>query len=161
MNRIARFFFIFALSTLALPVYAEPIKGPLSDTEKRNLAQMPRGVILMWNRTVVPEGWAICDGTNGTPDLKQRFVRGTTDPKETGNTAGNDQITLSISGTTSNSAESNGDPWGWSDDARRDLTPQASGLGHTHRFSGSASQTILPSHTVILFIMKVKAPGRS
>jgi hypothetical protein len=23
----------------------------------------------------IPDGWAICDGTNGTPDLRGRFIR--------------------------------------------------------------------------------------
>ncbi len=39
---------------------------------------IPRGVILLWSGTIddVPSGWAFCDGTNGTPNLKGRFVVG-------------------------------------------------------------------------------------
>lgn len=39
-------------------------------------AAIPSGVIVMWSgsTTSVPSGWALCDGTNGTPDLKDRFV---------------------------------------------------------------------------------------
>ncbi len=39
---------------------------------------LPRGVIVMWSGdpSAVPEGWALCDGTNGTPDLSGRFVVG-------------------------------------------------------------------------------------
>ncbi|MFP2925255.1 hypothetical protein ACLESO_08555 [Pyxidicoccus sp. 3LG] len=39
---------------------------------------VPSGVILMWhgNPDTVPEGWAVCDGTNGTPDLRNRFIVG-------------------------------------------------------------------------------------
>ncbi|MCK5601717.1 tail fiber protein, partial [Candidatus Pacearchaeota archaeon] len=35
-----------------------------------------QGMIVMWSgiNTNVPDGWAICDGTNGTPDLRNRFV---------------------------------------------------------------------------------------
>lgn len=35
-----------------------------------------KGMILMWSGTGsnVPEGWALCDGTLGTPDLQLRFV---------------------------------------------------------------------------------------
>lgn len=36
---------------------------------------IPRGCILAWNGTTAPSGWAICDGTNGTPDLRGRFIR--------------------------------------------------------------------------------------
>ena len=37
---------------------------------------MPSGVIVSWygTETNCPEGWAICDGTNGTPDLRGRFI---------------------------------------------------------------------------------------
>ena len=37
---------------------------------------LPSGVILMWSGTVasIPAGFAFCDGQNGTPDLRDRFV---------------------------------------------------------------------------------------
>ena len=34
------------------------------------------GMILMFTGSTAPSGWAICDGTNGTPDLRDRFVVG-------------------------------------------------------------------------------------
>jgi microcystin-dependent protein len=37
---------------------------------------IPRGIISMWSGTVAPAGWAICDGTQGTPNLTGRFVVG-------------------------------------------------------------------------------------
>ena len=39
---------------------------------------VPRGIVAMWAGTVgsVPGGWALCDGTNGTPDLRERFILG-------------------------------------------------------------------------------------
>lgn len=37
---------------------------------------------------VAPEGWAICDGTNGTPDLRGVFIRGTDDIDEAGRGGG-------------------------------------------------------------------------
>lgn len=38
---------------------------------------LPRGSIIMWYGSTVPNGWTICDGSNGTPDLRGRFVVGT------------------------------------------------------------------------------------
>jgi len=35
---------------------------------------LPRGIIFAWNSAVAPPGWAICDGTQGTPNLKGRFI---------------------------------------------------------------------------------------
>jgi len=37
-------------------------------------AQFPSGAIVMWSGAIVPTGWAFCDGTSGTPDLRNRFV---------------------------------------------------------------------------------------
>jgi microcystin-dependent protein len=40
-----------------------------------NLNTVPRGSIIAFNSETAPSGWAICDGTNGTPDLRGRFIR--------------------------------------------------------------------------------------
>lgn len=39
---------------------------------------LPKGSILMWSgdTNTIPSGWAICDGRNGTPDMRDRFARG-------------------------------------------------------------------------------------
>ena len=39
---------------------------------------LPIGSIIIWSGTVasIPTGWQLCDGTNGTPDLRDRFVVG-------------------------------------------------------------------------------------
>ena len=39
---------------------------------------IPAGVIMLWSGSVasIPTGWVICDGTNSTPDLRDRFVVG-------------------------------------------------------------------------------------
>ena len=38
----------------------------------------PKGVIWLWSGSTenVPEGWALCNGENNTPDLRGRFVLG-------------------------------------------------------------------------------------
>ena len=57
---------------------------------------MPVGSIIMYNGKAeeIPSGWAICDGTNGTPNLIDRFILAST---YAGGTGGNSQITLSVS----------------------------------------------------------------
>lgn len=39
---------------------------------------VPRGVILMWTGDPArpPEGWALCDGNNGTPNMRAKFPVG-------------------------------------------------------------------------------------
>lgn len=41
-------------------------------------SQFPIGGIIMWSGSIatIPKGWLICDGNNGTPDLRDRFVVG-------------------------------------------------------------------------------------
>ena len=37
---------------------------------------LPKGTIVAFNGSKAPNGWAFCDGTNGTPDLRGRFIAG-------------------------------------------------------------------------------------
>lgn len=41
-------------------------------------ATIPAGVILLWSGSIasIPSGWLLCDGTSGTPNLRDRFVVG-------------------------------------------------------------------------------------
>jgi microcystin-dependent protein len=41
-------------------------------------AAFPVGGIIMWSGSIasIPSGWALCNGSNGTPDLRNRFVVG-------------------------------------------------------------------------------------
>jgi len=69
---------------------------------------IPRGGIIIWSGSIasIPAGWALCDGTNGTPDLQNRFVVGASvddgdvakteikgSPMQTG---GQHQVTLTV-----------------------------------------------------------------
>ncbi len=37
---------------------------------------LPKGVIVAWSGSTPPAGWTLCDGQNGTPDLRGRFILG-------------------------------------------------------------------------------------
>lgn len=43
------------------------------------------------------KGWRLCDGTNGTPDLRGRFILGASDSHEVGSTGGEESHTLANS----------------------------------------------------------------
>lgn len=62
---------------------------------------VPLGGIIMWSGAVeeIPAGWALCDGSGDTPDLRSRFIVGAGvtangDQYDPGATGGSDQVTL-------------------------------------------------------------------
>lgn len=63
-----------------------------------NLSPVPIGGIILWSGSVasIPSGWALCNGSNGTPDLRNRFVVGAGSTYSPGNTGGLDKVTLSL-----------------------------------------------------------------
>lgn len=80
---------------------------------------VPTGLIAMWSGTVanIPTGWNLCDGTNGTPNLVDRFIVGSaSDSGQThdiGDTGGANSLTLT----------------------------EANIPAHTHSFSGTTNTT--------------------
>jgi microcystin-dependent protein len=48
--------------------------GPLSVTGFPVNALVPAGTIVMWSGNTIPAGWAECNGSSGTPDLRGRFI---------------------------------------------------------------------------------------
>ena len=56
------------------------------------------GMIMLWSGSsaTIPTGWLLCDGSNGTPDLRNRFVVGATSTYAVGATGGSaDAIVVS------------------------------------------------------------------
>lgn len=51
---------------------------------------LPTGIICMWTGllSAIPSGWNLCDGSNSTPDLRSKFVKGATVLSDIGNTGG-------------------------------------------------------------------------
>ena len=50
----------------------------MSELDEAKKHHVPTGSIMMWSGaiTAIPSGWALCDGQNGTPDLRGRFIVG-------------------------------------------------------------------------------------
>lgn len=59
---------------------------------------VPVGGIILWSGllTDIPDGWALCNGLNGTPDLRDRFVVGAGTSYNPGGTGGANTVALSI-----------------------------------------------------------------
>ena len=77
----------------------------------------PVGLIAMWSGSSasIPAGWALCDGTNGTPNLIDKFVMGAA---SSGQTGGDNQKTLTIANMPAH-----------------DHAAGTIGANHTHSFS--------------------------
>ena len=51
---------------------------------------LPTGLILLWYGAIgnIPAGWTLCDGTAGTPDLRDKFLVGAGNTYAVGATGG-------------------------------------------------------------------------
>lgn len=71
-----------------MEIVNEKIKKAVDDAGDTNLAlinksSLPKGSIIMFNSTEnIPDKWQICDGTNGTPNLIDKFIKAGTTLKE-------------------------------------------------------------------------------
>ena len=57
---------------------------------------IPIGGIIIWKGSIssIPSGWALCDGNNGTPDLRNRFIIGGGGSYPQNSTGGAESVTL-------------------------------------------------------------------
>jgi microcystin-dependent protein len=91
------------------------------------IAGIPAGVIAIWSGSTasIPSGWVICDGTNSTPDLRDRFIVGAGSTYAVAATGGANTVALA----TANLA------------AHTHTGTTASDGAHTHTVSGNTSNT--------------------
>jgi hypothetical protein len=60
-----------------------------------NLDIPNENLIGMWESQTPPNGWYVCDGTNGTPDLRDYFVKFVDDDTNIGTASGSNSMTYS------------------------------------------------------------------
>lgn len=121
------------------------------------LAQgIPSGGIIMWSGAIndIPDGWVLCDGTDGTPDLQDRFVAGAGAKYSPDDTGGEEQHTLTVDEMPSHThdiATHEGDFGGFIEssnefDQKSDATTKATG--------GDKAHENRPPYYALAFIMK-------
>ncbi len=90
------------------------INGNLTLSDNCNLSSLPRGSIVAWASNNIPKGWVLCDGNNGTLDLRGRFIYGIDPSKnkigdkggaETHTLTGNEMPSHNHTASTSNGGE--------------------------------------------------------
>lgn len=59
-------------ATINNDIILSTIPGP------NNRSSIEKGVIVAWSGAIadIPQGWQLCDGTQGTPDLRDKFIIG-------------------------------------------------------------------------------------
>lgn len=112
------------------------------DTGAGTGGSIPSGGIIMWSGSIasIPAGWVICDGTNSTPDLRNRFVVGAGDVYAVAGTGGSDTVTL----TTAELPVHNHPGSGSSGSAGSHSHPASGSTGpagsHSHPYTATNSQ---------------------
>lgn len=144
------------------------------------------GMIMLWSGSsaTIPSGWVLCDGTNSTPDLRNRFVVGATSTYAVGATGGSANAivvshnhtatvaTTSLTGTITNqytAGNTNGGTTGVFSQSNYDVDGDGgeSRPGRTINFDGSHTHTAtistegasgtnanLPPYYALCYIMK-------
>ena len=97
---------------------------------------VPLGGIVIWSGAIVdiPDNWQICDGTNSTPDLRNRFVVGAGDTYAVTDTGGSASMDLEHSHTLTSPTASDG--------AHTHTQANATGGSHAHSLGWNSPQAI-------------------
>jgi len=84
------------LSDIATKINAGTFVFPGNLNVTGSFNYLPRGSIIAYNQTTAPSGWAICDGSQGTPDLRGRFIFGNGGSRGMNTTGGAETVALRI-----------------------------------------------------------------
>jgi microcystin-dependent protein len=88
--------------TLTIPADTTSLMGKLNvsgglnvtgdvtfNSKNTNIMEIfPRFMVIAWYSQTIPKGWRICDGGDGTPDLRGRFIMGSGQTQNTVNSFG-------------------------------------------------------------------------
>jgi microcystin-dependent protein len=87
--------FVLADSTNAVIQTYDNLYGIIG-VQATSGATIPAGLISMWSGSIgsIPSGWYLCDGSNGTPNLTDRFVIGAGSSYAVNGTGGATSVTL-------------------------------------------------------------------
>lgn len=70
---------------------APDVWGPVLPTA---IGGVPAGVIVAFHGATIPDGWAVCNGLNGTPNLQDKFIVAASGTRAAGSTGGVESVTL-------------------------------------------------------------------
>lgn len=121
---------------------------------------IPTGTIVMWSGAVadIPQGWKLCDGTNGTPDLGSKFIVGVggVDGYAVGDKGGFDKVQLTVAEIPSHQHFSYQHTLGFSYPGEMAAMRDDMGIGGFNggRTGGDQPHENRPPYYALCFIMK-------
>ena len=127
-------------------------------------SDIPQGLICMWSRSTIPEGWALCNGENGTPDLRDRFIVGSGLTYSNGDVGGEAEVTLTVNQMPSHAHSGSGDLGKYNVTTTTSTSSSVRSfngapLGQASSFVGSSGKdephNNLPPYYALAFIMKL------
>ena len=124
-----------------------------------------RKMILAWSGSTadIPIGWQLCDGSNGTPDLRGRFILGTSASHPLGQRGGEEQHILSIAEIPSHAHQLNTAGFGTGIPGGNKYGPEEGGLhdgsgkissGTTYT-GGNQPHNNMPPYYALAYIMRI------
>lgn len=115
---------------------------------------LPPGGIIMWTGKPynIPAGWALCDGTNGTPDLRNRFVVGAGDEYKVADIGGEKLHQLTVEEMP---LHNHGGGSGGAYMLQQGADYSLIGNGSTNFEGGNKSHENRPPYYALCFIMKL------
>ncbi len=127
-------------------VTANTFKG--NGSELTGIEGVPSGIISMWSGAIsaIPLGYVLCDGTNGTPDLRNRFIMGAGDAYSPAASGGSSSVTLSTANLPSHTHGDGSYGGTTSGGGSHNHTGTTSTKGN-HSHSGSTNTTGNHSHS--------------
>lgn len=121
----------------------------LDGSQLTGIVSIPTGLISLWSGSTasIPSGWQICDGTNGTPDLRDRFVVGAGSSYLVGGTGGAASIALVEAQLPSHTHGGGTLATGAGGDHSHNFNANTGNSGN-HAHNGSTSNTGNHSHSI-------------
>lgn len=132
------------------------------DDQGNALVGVPIGTIIMWYGEAIPDGWQLCDGTNGTPNLSGRFPLGAGGEFNFKTEGGEKTVTLNLDNMPAHTHKIAYEDKKWGDNANNRPFPVGSGETGNSWTTGKAGSDnpkpidIMPPYSVVRFIMRVR-----